>query len=236
MMTIPGFQLNRTRKSRKGRYLHTMIHQCFFESVEEGVLWFPHPVETDDTPHTVHSNLSDKPESVEEGAVEEDSSMYMDVDTRLLQSPIEEEIPANDAPQSDPIVPADKPEIEEVGARDVVVKTEEGDIHLEEEEELEEDGGSAGGDSPSHGEAPAAARTFKMGIHYFDLLFLIDGEWSVCRMCKTRGPAGSKFCKDAKWAELVAHCQFDHPKAWEELSKLSMVQIAYITQTLKQRD
>ncbi|KAG6843887.1 hypothetical protein H0H87_012006 [Tephrocybe sp. NHM501043] len=77
----------------------------------------------------------------------------------------------------------------------------------------------------------------KIGINHMDLLYETRGTTMICRMCRMPGKdeqttPTETFPADAKWAELVGHCQGMHPKACADLEKLSPSQVGELRQRM----
>ncbi|KAG5724448.1 hypothetical protein E4T56_gene15889 [Termitomyces sp. T112] len=82
-------------------------------------------------------------------------------------------------------------------------------------------------------------RTNKIGITHMDLLYETRGSKMICRMCRLSDKDEQQktptvtFPVDAKWAELIGHCQGVHPKSCADLEKLSPSQVQELRQRMQ---
>ncbi|KAG6868098.1 hypothetical protein C0993_007632 [Termitomyces sp. T159_Od127] len=79
----------------------------------------------------------------------------------------------------------------------------------------------------------------KIGITHMDLLYETQGTKMTCRMCRMPSKDEQKetptmtFPVDAKWIELIGHCQSVHPKLCADLEKLSPSQVQELRQRMQ---
>ncbi|KAG6876891.1 hypothetical protein C0992_011415 [Termitomyces sp. T32_za158] len=88
-------------------------------------------------------------------------------------------------------------------------------------------------------EAKESKKTNKIGITHLDLLYETQGTKMICRMCRMPSKDEQEmtppaiFPGDAKWAELIGHCQSMHPKLCADLEKLSPSQVQELRQRMQ---
>lgn len=86
--------------------------------------------------------------------------------------------------------------------------------------------------STSQTSPPAAPIKRKLlGINHIPLLFHVEPERLRCRMCLTLDPLAAKkgagcFPRNSQWPALFDHCMREHPKACEDMERLTPAQIA----------
>ncbi|KAG6873601.1 hypothetical protein C0995_013974 [Termitomyces sp. Mi166 len=87
-------------------------------------------------------------------------------------------------------------------------------------------------------EVKEVKKTNKIGITHMDLLYETRGTKLICRMCRLPSKDEQKtptvtFPVDAKWVELIGHCQNAHPKLCADLEKLSPSQVQELRQRMQ---
>lgn len=85
--------------------------------------------------------------------------------------------------------------------------------------------------SGSHSLPAAPIKRKLLGINHIPLLFHVEPERLRCRMCLTLNPLAAKkgagcFPRNSQWSALFDHCMREHPKACEDMEKLTPAQIA----------
>lgn len=125
-------------------------------------------------------------------------------------------------------------ELEEAACEGGEVRWEEGEVERVEEVvmvdvKVEECNLNTSG---SHSNPPATPIKRKLlGINHIPLLFHVEPERLRCRMCLTLDPLAAKkgagcFPRNSQWPALFDHCMREHPKACEDMEKLTPAQIA----------
>ncbi|KAG6835972.1 hypothetical protein H0H93_012711 [Arthromyces matolae] len=81
----------------------------------------------------------------------------------------------------------------------------------------------------------------KIGIGHLDLLYETKGEKMICRMCRfpclnpekaKNRPPPATYPADARWADLIGHCQGSHPNHCADLEKLTFSQVRELRQRM----
>ncbi|KIK05443.1 hypothetical protein K443DRAFT_91397 [Laccaria amethystina LaAM-08-1] len=85
--------------------------------------------------------------------------------------------------------------------------------------------------SGSHSPTAAPVKRKLLGINHIPLLFHVEPERLRCRMCLTLDPLAAKkgagcFPRNSQWPALFDHCVREHPKACEDMERLTPAQIA----------